>query len=115
MPKLSSRRPLQSGLLDAIRSANDFQTHGALRGETVSDARWIGTGILPTSDRETLRTFGRLVDFVVYSYDTPIAYRVTVDGDSYWVVPDVRYSVTTSKHQGTVRWALHDTATLLEV
>ena len=40
------------------------------------------------------------VDYVVFSYSTPIAWH-TPDG---WVVPPVRYSVTTSKHQGQARW-----------
>jgi hypothetical protein len=37
--------------------------------------------------------------YVVYSYGTPIAW--VTDGE--WVVPDERYSATTSNHQGLVR------------
>jgi hypothetical protein len=37
--------------------------------------------------------------YVVYSYRTPIAWFV----DDEWVVPDVRYSNTTSNHQGIAR------------
>jgi hypothetical protein len=57
--------------------------------------------------------FGRLVTeyhpsvctatYVVYSYGTPIAWRLRDDG---WHVPAERYSVTTSKQQGRVRAAL---------
>lgn len=62
-------------------------------------------GELPDHDRHflkadihTARTQG-LPFYVVYSYRTPIAwaYGTTVR------VPDVRYSVTTSKQQGKVR------------
>ena len=38
---------------------------------------------------------------VIYSYGTPIAW---LDAGA-WVVPDVRYSVTTGKHQGYL-WSL---------
>ena len=34
--------------------------------------------------------------FVVYSYDTPIAWRLS---DGSWSVPDTKYSMTTSRHQ----------------
>ena len=47
------------------------------------------------------------LDYVIYSYQTPIAWRVTVKGVSYWVAPPFKYSVTTSKHQGRVNTALH--------
>lgn len=38
----------------------------------------------------------RHAQFVIYSYQTPIAWK-TVDGE--WVVPNVRYSRTTTRHQ----------------
>ena len=41
-------------------------------------------------------------DYTVRSYGTPIAWRI----DGVWVVPDVRYSVTTSRHQSLVRVAV---------
>ena len=45
-------------------------------------------------------------DYTVRSYGTPIAWRI----DGVWVVPDVRYSVTTSQHQGAVRTAIGELA-----
>lgn len=53
-------------------------------------------------------------DYVVYSYRTPIAWHtlgyVRKDGQSWveehWTLPDVKYSTTTSRHQGIVRTAL---------
>lgn len=43
------------------------------------------------------------VDYVVVSYETPIAYHTTSDG---WVVCKKKHSVTTSKHQSIVRRAI---------
>jgi hypothetical protein len=41
-------------------------------------------------------------DFIVYSYATPIAWH----SNSGWFMPNCKYSVTTSKHQGYVRRAV---------
>jgi hypothetical protein len=41
-------------------------------------------------------------DFIVYSYNTPIAWH----SDKGWFIPEVKYSVTTSKHQNYVRRAV---------
>lgn len=46
------------------------------------------------------------ISYVIYSYNTPIAYLYTNNGYSQWVVPDIRYSVTTSKHQAKVSTAI---------
>lgn len=58
-------------------------------------------GVLPSPFRETLHQalIDHRVTYVVYSYDTPIAWVL----DHKVVVPDVTYSVTTSKHQKVVR------------
>lgn len=49
-------------------------------------------------------------DYVVWSYETPIAWHVPNDADQgdseRWVVPDVRYSTTTTRHQRLVLTAL---------
>ena len=82
----------------AIRQGEDFTTSGALRGEAFPI--FIGTGRMPDSDAAQLRA--ARIDYVVYSYGTPIAYRANGE----WVTPDAKYSVTTSKHQGTIRYAL---------
>jgi hypothetical protein len=42
------------------------------------------------------------VTHTVLSYATPIAWRLA---DGSWVIPEAKYSVTTSKHQGIVRVA----------
>src|SRR5687768_2943852 len=41
-------------------------------------------------------------DYVVYSYDTPIAWLTY----GMWHMPDKKYSVSTSKHQGKISTAL---------
>jgi len=75
-----------------------FHTHGALRGEA---GEHHSTGRLAGDD---LSSFTRTpVDFVVYSYATPIAWH-TIDGD--WTMPSTRYSVTTSCHQSAIRTAI---------
>lgn len=73
---------------------------GALRGRTVNGTEWIGFGILPEEWKDAFRVKG--LEYVIYSYETPIAWRT----NGSWVVPNVKYSVTTSKHQGKVRTAL---------
>lgn len=88
----------------AIRQDEDFTTSGALWGEARPDA-FIPTGRMLDSDAARLHTVESLmvIDYVVYSYGTPIAYRY---GQGKWCMPDAKYSVTTSKHQGTIRYAL---------
>lgn len=44
-----------------------------------------------------------LIDYTVRSYGTPIAWHTT---DGRWIVPDQRFSVTTTRHQGIVRRAV---------
>ena len=46
--------------------------------------------------------------YVVYSYETPIAWAYWDGRDIIEVVPNVKYSVTTSKHQGQARQAFND-------
>lgn len=90
-----------------VQSATPFRTHGALRAERQTPREY---------DRANLPNFGHLdrdyhdsvmgADYVVYSYDTPIAWRSGSTG--WWWIPDTRYSVTTSRHQSKIRTALHD-------
>lgn len=57
------------------------------------------TGQLPTEWRERFYTDADEVDYVVYSYATPIAWH-TVFGQ--WVIPPVKYSMSTSHHQSAL-------------
>lgn len=97
MMKLTTRGPAVS---QAIKQREPFTTHGALRGHFWPAGP--GTfGQLPDEHADILRKdiaqFGGGHVYVVWSYDTPI-YWSTPDGTHYR--PEVRYSVTTSKHQG---------------
>ena len=58
------------------------------------------TGMLEGAELEAFKS--DLPDYVIYSYATPIAWH----GRNGWVVPDTRYSQTTSCHQGAVKTAV---------
>jgi hypothetical protein len=82
----------------------------ALSGRIVrpGDVYLSGYGHLPAEHIETFqadlrvsREYGREM-FVVYSYVTPIGWAV---GDNV-TIPDVKYSVTTSRHQSIARHGL---------
>ena len=87
----------------AFRNSENFTTSGALKG--IADPYWIETGRMSREDAHALRTAQNEVgiDYIVFSYGTPIAYLIK---RGEWVVPDAKYSVTTSKHQSTIRRAL---------
>lgn len=81
-----------------IASLTPFETKGALAGRL----EWYpaSTGQLPADWREQLRKDIDGSDgssYIVYSYATPIAWHTEAFG---WTVPDAKYSVTTSRHQG---------------
>lgn len=88
-----------------IETRQEFETHtGSLWGAYAGGNRplytgGLGTGYLPAEWRERLReAHDRAGDglYVVYSYNTPIAWH----GGEQWTRPDVKYSATTSRHQG---------------
>lgn len=87
---------------DLIAVRQPFTTSGALRGGAPTS---LDCGRLPGDHVSQL--MGDLltghVDYIVHSYGTPIAWHRV---DTGWTVPDVRYSVTTSRHQGVVRRAV---------
>lgn len=81
--------------------------HGNLRGEQLSPPNTIGgfgvdTGWLGVVRATALNLAD--ADYVIYSYATPIAWHTHY---GLWVVPDVKYSVTTTRHQSLVRDAIH--------
>ncbi len=82
---------------DALSIHEPFTTHGALEG--VCMPSYVTLGQLPSAYHDSARK----AHYVVYSYRTPIAWYVPSVG---WVMPDTRYSVTTSKHQGKIRTAI---------
>ena len=81
----------------ALRNGEPFTTSGALSGEAYPLI--VGGGRL---SYDWASQIDRPV-YVVRSYATAIAWQ---NHDGTWVMPDDRYSPTTSKHQSTVRRAL---------
>ena len=89
---------------DFIARREAFTTSGAMRADHV---RWaVGMGRLPGEHRTALevaldqaRSRGESL-YVVWSYGTPIAWALP--GEAL-TVPDVRYSLTTGRHQSAVR------------
>lgn len=103
---MSTTLSTRNGQAIANKLANreSFKTHGALQGiDKPLKNRFTVTGILPNDWANTFTARQQVIDYVVYSYRTPIAWHDTEAG---WIVPDERYSVTTSKHQGKVRFAI---------
>ena len=92
--------------LIAIAKRQTFETYGSFSGYTydVSLHGMPSTGILLGTHENILIDQAADVDYIVYSYSTPIAWHLT--STDLWVMPDVKYSATTSKHQHYVRCAL---------
>lgn len=97
-------------LYKAIMSGQDFRT-GEMKGVNYrvgpSWPLWIGDSQL--SEEWTGVLIQDHPDFVVFSLATPIGWHVPADSEDEserWVVPDVSYSATTSRHQNIVRTAL---------
>ena len=86
-----------------IAARQPFTTSGSLRGGP--PGHWPEHGRLPADHGSALMdsVVAGAVEYIVYSYGTPIAWHRT---DTGWTVPDVRYSATTSRHQGAVRQAV---------
>lgn len=75
----------------------DFQCNGTLKG--VNNPSQLSSGQLPAEWRGVFYSAMDASDiYVVYSYQTPIAWYA----NGIWTMPDVRYSVTTSRHQSSL-------------
>lgn len=101
--KAKGKRALQA----AVDDRTEFR-HETLRGEWVGTTRFAEWGQLSRSWRDAL---AREIErdgqcFVIFSYDTPIAWHVCRPIICGWCVPDVTYSVTTTNHQNVVRTAV---------
>jgi hypothetical protein len=101
--KSGSRQNVQN-TRDAIHDRKAFSTRGSMSGGAPSS--W---GRLPAlwqkayhQDRPT---------YVVYSYSTPIAWY----GDRGWVMPPLKYSVTTTSHQSACHAGIGYDAEILPV
>jgi hypothetical protein len=103
--KISSR---SRDLPDTIARREDFQTYGALRGGWVEPSRYIYAGELRGYDAEVFSRDMYRIRYIVWSYSTPIAWWVADTDDKnmprvgHWHIVRQRFSVTTSRHQGTL-------------
>ncbi len=98
MPTVSIRHDV-GGPFGLLNAREPFQSHGAMSAYGFPPSR---TGLLPWEWVEAYRADRENpgISYVVYSYQTPIAW-VRKDGET--VIPDVGYSVTTTRHQGLCR------------
>lgn len=87
---------------DDSRTPEPFKTAGSLQGEA---GTFTSLGRLPSDWQRTLQARRGYVDYVIYSYATPIAWH---DVEAGWIVPEVSYSITTTIQQNQVRAALHE-------
>ena len=74
----------------------EFRTFGALHGGEVGDLAYLDTGMLPREWKPYFQADEP--HYVIYSYGTPIAWH----GVRGWVMPAVKYTLTTTRHQSTV-------------
>jgi hypothetical protein len=87
-------------IVTAIREGQAFRS-GALRGE--SGSQWDRSpGRLEGKALAQWRDDLSSIAYVVWSYSTPIGWQLR---DGAWVVPDDRYSLTTTRHQSFVHLA----------
>lgn len=87
-------------ITEAIQERDKFRS-GPLRAHSLSPGYLPGTGDLPDEWAILLRA--EQPSYIIISYRTPIAWWSERLG---WTVPEVTYSVTTSRHQNAVRAAL---------
>lgn len=101
MTTLTARCPRRRSYTDwkgeweqVLLNHKPFRSASAMRGVT---SPYMAGGWLPYQLVDQFRADDPT--YAVYSYETPIAWY----GNRGWIVPDVRYSVTTDRHQGIVR------------
>lgn len=87
----------------ALEAFEPFTTGGSFHGGPVNPGDSIGRGFLSPEYHHSASA----ADYVVYSYNTPIAWHLSHDdGEDRWIVPDVKYSMTTTRHQGKISTAI---------
>lgn len=93
MIKLTTRGPKAA---QAIADRVPFKTSGALRAVTRGDDGFWNTGRLSEAEYDLYHTTVDTMDYVVFSYNTPIAWHSAAG----WHKVDQKFSPTTSHHQG---------------
>lgn len=89
---------------DYVANLWEFRGNSMLGRRVTPDS--VTFGYLPREHSDALaeRVLAGAVGYVVYSYGTPIAWRD--DAREEWIIPDVKYSSTTSRHQNIVKGAV---------
>lgn len=106
---MAIKAPGKKAIQAAVDSLTEFK-QGNLRGSKVYDT----AGVLPDEYRTILEAGVALnhIDFVVYSYATPVAWHYV---GMNWYVPEVRYSQSTTNHQNVLRVAVANPGFYAEV
>ena len=85
---------------EPISRREAFVTGGALSARThTGPGDQLNFGKMSEGSRSIIKALND-IDYVVHSYATPIGVHSESQG---WVIPEDKYSSTTSKHQGQVR------------
>jgi hypothetical protein len=91
----------------AIRDREAFKTSGAL---SATEGNYGYSGRLDKAVADAYAENAGKIDYVVFSYSTPIAWHVKGDTDAVddgqWFIPLTKYSMTTTTHQSVVKQAL---------
>lgn len=91
----------RANLIRALADRRKVSTSGSLRADVWEQPYAPSPGRLDDSEARRLEADAQLgITYVVWSYATPIAW-VRADGTVYHV--EQRFSVTTSRQQGTIR------------
>ncbi len=89
----------KSKVREAIRSLHPVRNStGSLWGEAMTDPP---RGYMPEWLYDALRASEPV--YVVFSYDTPIAWLSWGNEGYVWTMPEHRYSATTTAHQNMMR------------
>ena len=93
-------------LIECLRTRAPFYMASTSGGPVTPDMR----PSMGRLSRETAASIGMgvragLVDYLIWSYDTPIAWHVVGRG---WVADDARYTRTTTDHQHLIRMAINN-------
>lgn len=99
IPRITVRKDTPTDVAQFLLSGRAFNTHGYLKGRR----EFAGFGEYTPYD-ETERWEMLTATYVVYSYDTPIAWRLP---SGPWVFNMTTYSATTSKHQSLIHSAIN--------
>ena len=85
---------------EPISRREAFVTQGALSARThTGPGDQLNFGKMSEGSQSMIKALSD-IDYVVHSYATPIGVHSESQG---WVIPEDKYSVTTSRHQGQLR------------